>query len=149
MPLFFVRLGVKWMLVVGMAAWALRYVLFAWGDAGDGMWMLYIGILLHGICYDFFFVTGQIYVDQKAPASVRAAAQGLLTLVTLGLGLFVGSIVSGRVVGHFATPAAAIGHDWRSIWLVPAALAGIVLVLFSITFHDPEFREERIQEPAP
>jgi nucleoside transporter len=148
MPLFFVRLGVKWMLVAGMAAWALRYLLFAWGDAGDRMWMLYIGILLHGICYDFFFVTGQIYVDKKAPASVRAAAQGLLTFITLGLGLFVGSIVSGRVVGHFATPAAAVGHDWSSIWLVPAALAGIVLMLFSLTFHEREFGSERSQEPA-
>ena len=76
MPLFFARLGVKWMLLVGMAAWAIRYVFFAYGNANDRMWMLYIGILLHGICYDFFFVTGQIYVDNKAPTRVRAAAQG-------------------------------------------------------------------------
>ena len=98
MPLFFARLGVKWMMLFGMAAWAIRYVLFSYGNAGDGMWMLYIGLILHGICYDFFFVTGQIYVDNKAPGHVRAAAQGFIAFVTLGLGLFVGSIVSGRVV---------------------------------------------------
>jgi MFS family permease len=100
------------------------------------MWMLYIGIVLHGICYDFFFVTGQIYVDNKAPVRVRAAAQGFIAFVTLGLGLFVGSIVSGRVVQHFATPNAAIPHDWHSIWLVPAAMAGAVMILFALLFHD-------------
>jgi nucleoside transporter len=136
MPLFFARLGVRWMLVVGMAAWALRYVLFALGDAKSGMWMLYFGILLHGICYDFFFVTGQIYVDNQAPVKVRAAAQGFLAFVTLGLGLFVGSVVSGRVVGHFSTPDAAVAHDWRLIWLVPAAMAGFVLMLFALAFRE-------------
>jgi len=136
MPLFFARLGVKWMLLVGMAAWAVRYVLFAYGNATNGMWMLYLGILLHGICYDFFFVTGQIYVDNKAPTHVRAAAQGLIAFVTLGLGLFVGSIVSGRVVDHFATPGQAVGHNWHSIWLVPAAMAGIVMILFALLFHE-------------
>jgi nucleoside transporter len=136
MPLFFVRLGVKWMLLVGMAAWTLRYVLFAYGDAGEGMWMLYVGILLHGICYDFFFVTGQIYVDNKAPVRVRAAAQGFLAFVTLGLGLFVGSIVSGRVVDDYATPGGAAGHDWQTIWLIPAAMAGAVMILFAFLFYD-------------
>jgi nucleoside transporter len=136
MPFFFARLGVKWMLLVGMAAWTLRYVLFAYGDAGDGMWMLYLGILLHGICYDFFFVTGQIYVDNKAPVRVRAAAQGFIAFVTLGLGLFVGSIVSGRVVDRYATPNATVGHDWFNIWLVPAAMAGVVMILFALLFYE-------------
>jgi nucleoside transporter len=136
MPLFFARLGVKWMLLVGMLAWTLRYILFAFGDAGSGMWMLYVGILLHGICYDFFFVTGQIYVDNKAGAHVRAAAQGFIAFVTLGLGLFVGSIVSGRVVNHYATPNATIGHDWQNIWLIPAAMAGAVMILFALLFHE-------------
>jgi MFS family permease len=143
MPLFFARLGVKWMLLVGMAAWALRYVLFAYGNPENGMWMLYVGILLHGICYDFFFVTGQIYVDNKAPVHVRAAAQGFIAFVTLGLGLFVGSIVSGRIVDHYALAAQAglsaehiAGHDWHSIWLIPAAMAGAVMVLFALLFHE-------------
>jgi MFS family permease len=124
------------MLLVGMLAWTLRYILFAFGDAGSGMWMLYVGILLHGICYDFFFVTGQIYVDNKAGAHVRAAAQGFIAFVTLGLGLFVGSIVSGRVVNHYATPNATIGHDWQNIWLIPAAMAGAVMILFALLFHE-------------
>jgi MFS family permease len=93
-------------------------------------------LILHGICYDFFFVTGQIYVDNKAPGHVRAAAQGFIAFVTLGLGLFVGSIVSGRVVGHYAMPDAAVPHDWHSIWMVPAAMAGAVMVLFAILFND-------------
>ncbi len=136
MPLFFARFGVKWMLLIGMAAWAIRYVLFAYGDAGPAVWMLYIGILLHGICYDFFFVTGQIYVDNKAPGHVRAAAQGFIAFVTLGLGLFVGSIVSGSVVDHFAIQGTTNQHNWQAIWLVPAAMAAVVMVLFALLFHD-------------
>ena len=98
MPLFFVRLGVKNMLLVGMAAWAARYVLFASATTAPLVWMLYVGILLHGICYDFFFVTGQIYVDKKAPLQIRAAAQGFIAFVTLGVGMFIGSYLSGLVV---------------------------------------------------
>jgi nucleoside transporter len=132
MPWFFRRLGVKYMLLVGMAAWTARYVLFAYGNSSDLVWMLYAGILLHGICYDFFFVTGQIYVDRRAPADLRAAAQGLIAFVTLGVGMFIGSYVSGRVVDAFAGPA---GHDWQSIWLVPAAGAAVVLLLFAFFFR--------------
>ena len=134
MPWFFRRLGVKHMLLVGMAAWVARYVLFAYGDNEALVWMLYGGILLHGICYDFFFVTGQIYVDQKAPANVRAAAQGFITFVTYGVGMLIGSWISGLVVD--ANAYAAGGHDWQRIWLVPAGMAGIVLVLFALFFRD-------------
>ena len=136
MPVFFARLGVKWMLSVGMLAWAIRYLLFAYGDAGPGIWMLILGIVLHGICYDFFFVTGQIYVDNKAPRHMRAAAQGMIVLVTLGFGLFVGSLVSGQIVERFATPQAAMPHDWRMIWLIPAGMAAVVLVGFVALFHE-------------
>jgi nucleoside transporter len=136
MPWFFRRLGVKWMLLVGMAAWTARYLLFAYGNNAELVWMLYGGILLHGVCYDFFFVTGQIYVDTKAPPDLRAAAQGLIAFVTLGVGMFIGSWVSGRVVDAYRTPAG--GHDWHSIWLVPAAGAAIVLVLFALFFRTPE-----------
>jgi nucleoside transporter len=132
MPIFFRRLGVKNMLIVGMAAWAARYLLFAYGNTGSLVWMLYSGILLHGICYDFFFVTGQIYVDQKAPPDLRAAAQGLIAFVTLGLGMFIGSWVSGRIVDAFALPGG--GHAWERIWIVPAAMAGAVLLLFAAFF---------------
>jgi nucleoside transporter len=139
MPWFFRRLGVKWMLLVGMAAWTARYALFGLGDATSGMWMLYAGILLHGICYDFFFVTGQIYVDSKAPADLRAAAQGLIAFVTLGFGMLIGSWLSGRVVDRYAV--ASGGHAWNEIWMVPAFGAGVVLVLFSLFFRAPAGRE--------
>ena len=138
MPWFFRRLGVKWMLLVGMAAWTARYALFAYGDNGPFVWMLYAGILLHGVCYDFFFVTGQIYVDQRAPADLRAAAQGLIAFVTLGVGMFIGSYASGRVVDSFAL--AAGGHAWMSIWLVPAAGAAGVLLLFAALFRSETTR---------
>ncbi len=142
MPFFFVRLGVKWMMIVGMVAWTLRYVLFALGDAGSGMWMLYVGILLHGICYDFFFVTGQIYVDKKAPPHLRGAAQGFIAFVTLGVGMFIGSLVFGPVLDAY-TVDAVIPHDWAKIWMVPAAAAGVVLVLFAVMFNDKVATETR------
>jgi nucleoside transporter len=135
MPFFFVRLGVKWMFIVGMLAWTVRYTLFALGDAGAGMWMLYVGILLHGICYDFFFVTGQIYVDKKAPAHLRGAAQGFIAFVTLGLGMFIGSLVFGPVVDANVVQG-AIPHNWPAIWAVPAAAAFVVLILFAVMFND-------------
>jgi len=142
-PWFFRRLGVKYMLVAGMAAWALRYVLFAYGNAGAGMWMLWAGILLHGICYDFFFVTGQIYIDRKARKELRAAAQGLMTFLTYGCGMFVGSWLSGAVVQQYASSATV--HNWPAIWLVPAVMSGVILLLFLVTFSD---REKRLEPEA-
>jgi nucleoside transporter len=143
MPWFFKRLGVKYMLLVGMAAWTLRYLLFSFGVA-DGeadvrVWLLYGGILLHGICYDFFFVTGQIYVDRRAPGDLRAAAQGLIAFVTLGVGMFIGSWASGRVVDAYSLTG---GHAWDRIWLVPAAGAAAVLVLFALLFRSAESQEQ-------
>ena len=136
MPWFLVRLGVKRMLAIGMVAWSIRYALFASGDAAAGMWMLYLGLLLHGICYDFFFVTGQIYVDQQANVRIRAAAQGFIALVTLGAGQLIGSWLSGIVVDANRIPAAtsAAAHDWHRIWLVPAGGAVIVLLIFLLLF---------------
>ncbi len=136
MPWFFRRLGVKYMLIVGMAAWVARYVLFAYGNNGPLVWMLYAGIVLHGICYDFFFVTGQIYVDQKAPETVRAAAQGFITFVTYGVGMLIGSWLSGIVVDrHVAVMNGAAVHDWQRIWIVPAAGALAVLAVFTVFFQ--------------
>jgi nucleoside transporter len=133
MPWFFRRLGLKKMLLVGMAAWTTRYVLFAFGADDAVAWALYGGILLHGICYDFFFVTGQIYVDRTAPPDLRASAQGFIAFVTLGAGMFIGSWASGRIVDAFARPVG--GHDWDQIWLVPAAGAAAVLMLFALFFR--------------
>ncbi len=134
MPWFFRRLGVKTMMLVGMAAWAARYALFAAGDNGALVWMLYSGILLHGICYDFFFVTGQIYVDRRAPADLRAAAQGFIAFVTLGVGMLIGSWLSGKVVDYYASPGGPVNHMWNRIWMVPAAGAAAVLLLFALFF---------------
>ncbi len=139
MPFFFVRLGVKYMLLVGMAAWAVRYWLFSIGNADDRMWMLYVGILLHGICYDFFFVTGYIYVDKKAPRTVRASAQGLIAFITWGIGGFIGSNLAGQTGQYFSTSATT--HDWSGFWAAPAIASVVVLVLFAVTFYDRVDRE--------
>ena len=135
-PWFFRRLGVKYMLAAGMLAWVIRYILFAYGDASGHMWMLFGGIALHGICYDFFFVSGQIYVDKNVPQNVRAAAQGLITLATYGVGMLVGSYLSGYVVDLFRVSSAhEIVHHWRFIWTVPAAISAFVLIFFLIFFN--------------
>ena len=141
-PWFFRRLGVKYMLAVGMLAWVLRYAMFAFGAPGELMWMLWLGIVLHGICFDFFFVVGQIYIDREAPTALRAATQGLITFLTYGLGMFVGSWLSGVVVDAYATPGA---HDWRSIWLIAGGCAFAVLVLFVLAFKD---RRSAAGQPA-
>ncbi|HUO52259.1 MAG TPA: nucleoside permease [Gemmatimonadaceae bacterium] len=133
LPWLLKRLGVKRVLLLGMAAWTLRYLFFALGDAGPGMWMLYAGILLHGCCYDFFFVTGQIYVDQRASVSIRAAAQGLLAFITQGVGLFIGSQIGGPIVDHFKIGEGT--HLWISIWLWPAGLAFAILLAFAFLFR--------------
>jgi nucleoside transporter len=140
LPWFFKRLGVKKTLMLGMLAWVLRYLCFGFGNADSLVWMLYVGIILHGICYDFFFVTGQVYVDQKAPQALRAAAQGLITFITYGIGMFVGSLFCGKIVDLYAKTSAAgkVAHDWRTIWMVPAAGSVLVLVLFVAGFRNEE-----------
>jgi nucleoside transporter len=141
MPVLLVRLGIKKMLLLGMGAWSTRYLLFAYGDAGALVWMLYVGILLHGICYDFFFVTGQIYVDQQADLRIRGAAQGFIAFVTLGVGMYIGAWASGIVVA--ANALSTGGHDWPRIWMVPAVMAAVVLVLFAAFFR-PQTRRAAV-----
>ncbi|MEY2692182.1 MAG: hypothetical protein RIT03_572 [Bacteroidota bacterium] len=133
MPFFFVRFGVKQMLLIGMLAWVLRYLLFAYGNVDDNVWMLYAGIILHGICYDFFFVTGQIYTDQKAGDQVRSSAQGLITLATYGLGMYIGFYVAGMIVDQHAVDA---GHDWHSIWIFPCLFAAGISLFFFLFFKE-------------
>ena len=137
MPLFFKRLGYKKMLMIGMFAWGARYLLFMWGNPTELVWMLYGGIILHGICYDFFFVTGQIYVDERAPKSVKNAAQGLITFATYGVGMFIGSWLSGIIVeSNTVVQEDLKNYLWDEIWLIPAVLSFIVLVLFTIFFRE-------------
>jgi len=133
MPFFFARLGVKKMMLFGMLAWVLRYALFALGNNDAMVWMFYLGILLHGVCYDFFFVTGQIYVDQKAGKQIRASAQGLITLITYGLGIGVGSEISGRIVSAYTKNGAV---DWSTVWWIPAVFALAIVILFGISFKE-------------
>ncbi|MCH2182719.1 MAG: MFS transporter [Mariniblastus sp.] len=194
MPFFFVRLGVKWMLFIGMLAWVVRYALFAVGAPSDTTWMIIGGIVLHGICYDFFFVTGQIYTDNKATAAIRAQAQGLLVMLTLGVGMLIGAQAAGQVE-KFCTPPESIAFreegkkqgelidrlkddiksastelqlpgirvtiaeleaglvvaeakkkelrikelkaiDWQTLWGLPAGFAAVIMIIFTLTFHD-------------
>lgn len=133
MPFFLMRLGVKKMLLVGMLAWAARYALFANGNMDSTAWMLYAGIILHGVCYDFFFVTGQIYVDKKAPREIRASAQGFIALLTYGVGIGLGSIVSGKV-GDAVTAGGVT--DWRVFWWIPCVFAAVISLFFAFAFND-------------
>jgi nucleoside transporter len=140
-PFFFIRMGIKWTLAAGMAAWAVRYVLFANGDTDSLISLLYLGILLHGICYDFFFMTGHIYVNREAPKEIQASAQGFIALVTYGVGMVIGSMLSGPIVDAYkivGTDGAVTGHDWQSIWMIPAGMAFAVLVVFVLLFKEPE-----------
>lgn len=134
MPFFFVRLGVKKMLAMGMLAWALRYVLFAYGNADSGYWMLLAGIIIHGVCYDFFFVAGQIYTDNLAGERYKNSAQGFITLATYGVGMLIGFSISGPIVDHYQTSASS--HNWQAIWLIPGAIAFAVLLIFLLLFKD-------------
>jgi len=140
MPFCLVRFGVKNMLLIGMAAWALRYVAFAYGNTNELIPLLYLGIVLHGICYDFFFVTGQIHVDNVAPKRLQAQAQGFIALVTYGLGMLIGARASGALTQMYETQneAGALVHNWNSIWLIPGAMAAGILVLFALFFKNPK-----------
>lgn len=137
LPVFFKRFGLKYTLLVGMLAWLLRYLLFAFGDAGQGVWMLFLGILLHGVCYDFFIVSGQIYTDYKAGEKYKSAAQGLITLATYGLGMMIGFWLAGKIFNSYALEGG--GHNWKMIWIFPATIA--IVVMFWLGFR---FKNEKI-----
>jgi nucleoside transporter len=136
MPFVLRRMTVKGILVMGLAAWAVRYTLLAYGDAGPGVWMFYVAILLHGICYDFFFMTGQLYTDQQAPPHLRSAAQGFITLLTYGIGMYAGSILSGTALDYFTTGTGDNAvRNWQPFWLSSAAGAAVILLIVIFLFR--------------
>ena len=137
LPIFLKRYGIKTTLIVGMLAWVIRYILFAYGDIGENAWMLIFGVILHGICYDFFFVSGQIYTDHKAGAQFKSSAQGLITLATYGLGMLVGFRLAGYITDQYTN---ASGHDWTQIWVIPSGFALFVLVFFILTFKNEKIK---------
>ena len=142
-PFFFARLGVKKMLMIGMCAWTVRYLSFAFGGSDMCAWLLYVGIILHGVCYDFFFVTGQIYVEKAAPTEIQASAQGLLTFLTYGLGMAIGSMIAGRIVNCYEVVEVVNGtktitHNWTAAWLWPGVMAAVIALVFLFVFKDRE-----------
>ena len=139
LPVFLKRFGIKTTLLIGMAAWVLRYTLFAFGAESDSQTaMILIGIALHGVCYDFSFVSGQIYTDAKAGSGIKSSAQGLITLATYGAGMLVGFAIAGKLYDLYAL---ANGHDWQTIWLFPAAFAAVIFILFLITFRSESIKD--------
>ncbi|MGN6539724.1 MAG: MFS transporter [Ginsengibacter sp.] len=134
LPFFFKKFGFKVTILAGMLAWAIRYALFAYGNAGDLTFMLIIGIILHGICYDFFFVSGQIYTDAKAGVKFKSAAQGLITLATYGIGMLIGFEIAGLIADAYKTGENTF--DWKMIWIIPSIIAFVVFLLFAIFFND-------------
>jgi nucleoside transporter len=149
LPLFLHKFGIRWTLMIGMLAWVARYLLFAFGDAGSAVWLLFFGILLHGICYDFFFVSGQIYTNNKAGKQFKSAAQGLITLATYGLGMLIGFSVAGEITQIYSNEA---GPQWQQIWLFPAGFAALVLLVFALIFKNetlPVFAKDSSAEAQP
>ena len=134
LPVFFKKYGFKKTILIGMLAWAIRYLLFAYGNSGELLFMLLIGIALHGICYDFFFVSGQIYTDSKAGEKVKSAAQGLITLATYGIGMLIGFWVAGKITDKYLISEGL--HNWENIWILPAIFAVVIMILFAVLFKN-------------
>ncbi|MCM4167112.1 Putative nucleoside transporter YegT [Arenibacter antarcticus] len=141
-PLLFRKLGVKKIIMIGILAWILRYLMFAFGNIGANVWMLYMGIALHGICYDFFFVTGQIYTDKKAGKFIKSSAQGMLTFATYGVGMLIGSYLSGILTEEFVAPStSSFSYDWNMVWIVPCIISVLILLLFTLFFKQNKTKE--------
>ncbi|MDD5149302.1 MAG: nucleoside permease [Flavobacterium sp.] len=141
-PIFFTRFGFKKTILVGMLAWAIRYVLFAYGNAQDLSFMLILGIALHGICYDFFFVSGQIYTNSKAGEKYKSSAQGLITLATYGVGMLIGFEVAGWITDNYKTLSG--GVNWEMVWIIPAGIALAVFLIFALFFNDKSNSDKKV-----
>jgi nucleoside transporter len=136
MPWVFKRMSVRAIIMLGLLSWSLRYGLLAYGNPGPGVWMFYVAILLHGVCFDFFFMTGQLYADQEAPANLRVTAQGFLTFVTYGVGMFIGSLLSGVALDFFTTRTGGTEvHQWTNFWLSSAVGSAVILLMVALFFQ--------------
>ena len=144
LPFFLKKYGIKRIFIIGMGSWLLRYLCFSFGDLGISTWMIYLGILLHGLCYDFFFVTGQIYVDKKAPDHLKSSAQGMITFATYGLGMFIGTWIAGKSVDLLTVEGV---RNWTDIWLIPAtiAFAGVILFIFLFKGNNGNAKSNALQ----
>ncbi|HTN21175.1 MAG TPA: nucleoside permease [Pelobium sp.] len=142
LPVFFKKFGFKYTLLVGMLAWVIRYALFAYGNAGELTFMLITGIALHGVCYDFFFVSGQIYTNARAGEKIKSAAQGLITLATYGVGMLIGFWVAGKITDAYKMTESSF--DWKMIWLIPAGIAAVVMILFALFFKENKSVKEEL-----
>jgi nucleoside transporter len=146
MPFILRRLTVKNILIMGLLAWSVRYMLLAYGNPYGGLWMFYLAILLHGLCYDFFFMTGQLYTDQEAPAHLRSAAQGVITFLTYGVGMLIGSLASGRTIDYFTRVSGGVlTRNWQSFWISSASTAFVILLFLAIFFRN----NSKIQSTKP
>lgn len=149
MPWIFRRVSVKGILLMGLLAWSVRYALLGYGNGGSLMWMFYLAILLHGICYDFFFMTGQLYTDQEAPPHLRGTAQGFITFLTYGVGMFIGSNLSGAAVDYFTTTVnGAVVRNWQAFWLSSSVGAFAILLLVAAFFRDSKKVQTKLPEPV-
>ena len=137
-PLLFRRLGVKYMLLVGMAAWFVRYAFFALGVSEEGRFLLYLGILLHGVCYDFFFVVGFIYTDRVAGEKVKGQAQSMIVMFTYGIGMLLGSQISGALYNQLVV-GQSVPQAWVTFWWIPAVAAAVIALIFLFSF---QYREK-------
>lgn len=149
MPLIYRRLSVRVILLVGLVSWSARYVLMAYGNAGANVWMFYTAILIHGVCFDFFFMTGQLYTDQEAPIALRNTAQGLYTFVTYGIGMFLGSILSGGALDYFTIQRAGASiHNWTNFWMSSSAAALVIFFVVAIFFQSRRMIQKRELDAA-
>jgi nucleoside transporter len=149
MPVVFRIVSVRGILLSGLFAWALRYALLAYGNPGSGMWMFYVAIILHGVCYDFFFVAGQLYTDQVAPGHLRSTAQGFITFVTYGVGMLIGSLLSGGALDYFSTTTGGVvTRNWTSFWLSSAAMSAAIMLLVLLFFRSSVKSRAAQQRPS-
>src|SRR5258708_1374468 len=149
MPFIYRRFSLKMILLIGLLAWSVRYGLLAYGNPGGGMWMFYAAILMHGVCFDFFFMTVQLYTNQEAPANLRGTAQGMIAFLTYGVGMFVGSVLSGGAVDYFSTTVGStVTRNWNGFWTASGLAAFAIFLFVAIFFRSSGKVQSKVGEAA-